>query len=63
MTKLFCICTEQICGHPPGERCGKTINEEHVHPHVLTEKGEESNAGWIRDECWERVNQTEKHPR
>ncbi len=56
MAVFQCICTNQRCGHEPGERCGKPVNEEYAKSYysacrdTLTESG-----GWICDECWERV--------
>ena len=55
MTELYCICTEQVCGHARGERCGKPINQSEAKPSVLTNAGVQESGGWICDECWERV--------
>lgn len=61
MIELHCICTEAICGHTPGERCGKPIKQSNAKPYVFTNDGLVESGGWICDECWERVRPKERN--
>jgi hypothetical protein len=53
--ELYCICTEQICGHAPGQQCGKPISQSNAKPYVLTNAGLQESGEGICDECWERI--------
>jgi hypothetical protein len=52
MVTLRCMCTDERCGHAPGERCGKPIEESHAHP---------QGNQWICDDCWERIKPKESN--
>ena len=58
---IFGICTSELCGHEPGKRCGKAINQENAKLAVMKGEGHfEDTGGWICDECWKRVSPTLK---
>jgi hypothetical protein len=51
-----CVCTLEMCGHTPGERCGKPVETVIKHS-VGTDEvnfGPEQTTG-ICDECWENA--------
>jgi hypothetical protein len=53
MGTLYCICTDEVCGHIPGEQCGKPINSKHAKLHLSGEAGRQPGV-YICDECYQR---------
>jgi len=61
MVELFCPCVDPRCGHQPGERCGRLINQDNLlHPYSGLDPNKQEFGGYICDECWDRVKQAER---
>jgi hypothetical protein len=53
---MACMCASEVCGHPSGQRCGKTV-ETVIKYKIGTDEanfGAEQTTG-ICDGCWNNV--------